>query len=238
MYCINIIGLAAAIVLAAATTCVAGSVSGRVTDASGAPLAGVHVDVVYQTYRADQLMTYGESIKKSAITDADGRYSLSTDDLPPGEYAANAYQVVANGGAEANTDFAPENGSTFAGNDDTVRNFTGGIIESSEQLPYGNAGILVLNNAIGDFTDLSAAEVGLVHVETGRVYVKRVRPSGEGLVATGIPFGTYRVTVGLAGRPMQIRLWGPGEADTFSSEVVHDFTMGYLRNQMQVAVKP
>jgi hypothetical protein len=65
-----------------------------------------------------------------------------------------------------------------------------------------------------------------------------VRSTGEGLVVTGIPFGTYRAEVRINRRPMQIRLWGPGTSDEFDDSVTHDFTMGWLGNQFQVAVKP
>jgi hypothetical protein len=228
----------AAFSIAFAQAAIAGTVSGLVTDESGAPLAGVNVDVVYQTYNSDDLPYGGESIKQSAVSDENGRYAISTDGMPSGEYSANAYQVVENGGKEINIDFRAEDPSTFAGNADTVRNFTGGFIESTPDNPYGNGGIFVLNNDIGDFTDLSAAEVTLTHVDTGRIYRKTVRPTGEGLVVTGIPFGTYRAEVQVNGQPLQMRLWGPGTSDAFSSSVTHDFTMGWLGNQFVVAVKP
>lgn len=217
---------------------IAGTVSGIVTDESGTPLAGVNVEVVYQTYSSDDLPYGGESIKQSAVTDESGRYAISTDGMPPGEFSANAYQVVENGGKQVNIDFRPQDPSTFAGNADTVRNFTGGFVESTPDNPYGNGGIFVVGNDIGDFTDLSSAEVTLTHAETGRTYVKTVRPTGEGLVVTGIPFGTYRAEVRVGGRPMQIRLWGPGTSEDFSESITHDFTMGWLGNQFSVAAKP
>jgi hypothetical protein len=216
----------------------AGSVSGIAVDTNGAPLAGVHVEVVYQTYRADQLNNSGESIKQTAITDADGRYTISTDNLPPGEYAANAYRVSTDGGQQRNIDLVAEDNATFPGNADTLRNFTATLVESSEEQPYGNAGVFVLNNAIADFTDLSGAEVTLVNTTSGETFVKTVRSTGEGLVITGIPFATYRASVRLNGQPLQIKLWGPSESDDFTAEVVHDFSMGYMGNQIQVAVRP
>src|SRR5690606_28377503 len=89
------------LIIAAALWCgalpaLAGSVSGIVVDEAGAPMAGVHVEVVYQTYRAEQLNSAGESIKRSALTGPDGRYRISTDGMPRGEYAANAFEQVVN----------------------------------------------------------------------------------------------------------------------------------------------
>ena len=221
-----------------ASAAFAGSVSGLVVDEGGVPKAGVHVEVVYQTYRASELNSAGQSIKEVAVTGADGRYAISTDHLPPGEYAVNAYEVAINGGREVNIDLVPDDASTFAGNADTVRDFTAGIIESTPEMPYGNAGIFVLNNAIGDFTDLSAAVVTLTNRNTGKTYVKTVRPTGEGLAATGIPFGTYEVSVTLDGAPLQVKLWSPDAPPEFGPTVTHDFTMGWLRNQLLIAAQP
>ncbi|MDB5524340.1 MAG: carboxypeptidase regulatory-like domain protein [Rhizobium sp.] len=238
MFAIRTLALAAAMFSACAASALAGSVSGQVTDRNGAPLADVHVEVVYQTYTADQLNNSGESIKSEAVTDADGRYMISTDGMPPGEYSANAYQLVTNAGQQVNIDLTADDTATFAGNADTVRNFTAGVVESSGDQPYGNAGIFVVSNAIMDYTDLSGAKVTLVNTETGETFVKTVRSSGEGLVVTGIPFATYRASISLNGQPMRIALRGPGQSDAFSSEIVHDFSMGYLKNQIQVQVKP
>ncbi len=71
-----------ATLVASASAC-AGSVSGAAMDEAGEPLEGVHVEVVYLTYRADQLMTYGASIKATAITSEDGRYEIDISRLPP-----------------------------------------------------------------------------------------------------------------------------------------------------------
>lgn len=229
--------LAASLLLCGGSA-LAGSVSGVVADESGQPMAGVNVEVVYQTYRADELNSAGASIKASAVTGPDGRYSIATDHLPPGEYAANAYEVVVNGGQQMIVDLAADDGTTFAGNADTIRNFTGGIVESSPDMPYGNAGVFVLNNAIGDFTDLLTAVITFTNVETGKVLIKTLRPTGEGLTATGIPFGTYKVTASLDGQPLQVKLWAPDAPPDYGPSVTHDFTMGWLGNQMQVAAQP
>lgn len=226
---------AAIIVLAGATHALAGSVSGLVTNESGEPLSGIHVEIVNQTFRMEDL---GYSIKAETVTDANGHYTVSTDRLTPGEYYAHAYEIVSNSGRDMNVDLMAHDERSFVPHAVTVRNFTAGVVEFSEEMPYGNAGVFVLNNAIMDFTDLAAAEVTLVEVATGRSFVKAVRSTGEGLVVTGIPFGTYSASVSLDGRPMLVSLWGPGLPDSFGQSVVHDFTMGYAGNQFQVAVKP
>jgi hypothetical protein len=228
----------AAALLVGGGTAFAGSVKGFVVDEAGAPMPGVTVEVVYQTYRADELNSAGASIKASAVTGDDGRYAIVTDHLPPGEYAANAFEVVVNGGQEMVISLIADDETTFAGNADTVRNFTGGIVENTPDMPYGNAGVFVLNNAIGDFTDLSAAVVTLTNIETGKVLVKPVRHTGEGLAITGIPFGTYEASVSLDGAPLQVKLWSPDAPPEFGPTVTHDFTMGWAGNQMQVAATP
>ncbi|AOF93097.1 carboxypeptidase-like regulatory domain-containing protein [Sinorhizobium sp. RAC02] len=231
-------GLYLAAPLLGTSYALAGSVSGIVVDDQGKPVAGVHVEVLYQTFNSDQLTGYGESIKAETVSGPNGLYTLDTTYLPRGEYSAHAYQVIVNGDEEVNVDAVGSDPSTFTGSADTIRNFSVGIVEISDDMPYGNAGIVVVNNAIRDYTDLSGTEITLVNIETGATYVKTVRSTGEGLVVTGIPFGAYRASARLSGRSMQIALWGPGESDVFALTVEHNFTMGYSGNQMQVAVKP
>lgn len=215
----------------------AATLSGTAVDELGQPLAGVQVEAVYQGYSADQLNAAGASIKGEAVTGADGRYVIDLSVLPPGVYAAHAWRIIENGGRSLIVDLVPDDAALFAGNADSERNFTALLVEQSEALPYGNAGIFVLENAIGDFTDLAAAEVTLQELASGRVFVKPVRPSGEGLVATGIPFGRYRASVTLDGQPLLVALWGASDAD-FAASVEHDFTMGYGGNMFRVMAKP
>lgn len=232
----NRISRLAAVLSLIAAPAVAGTVSGTATDEDGRPMEGVNVEVVYQTYGADDLMGYGASIKAETKTGADGRYSVSIERLPPGEYSAHAHTVIDNGGRQVNIDLVPDDRATFAGNVDTVRNFSGGYYEFTDDDPYGNGGVFVLMNAIGDDTDLSAAEVTLENMATGRTIVKTVRPTGEGLIVSGVPFGTYRASVKLDRKPMRVALWGPEHDGLFHDHVVHDFTMGWLENQLRVQV--
>jgi len=228
----------AAAISAIASSAFAGTVSGSAVDEDGRPAEGVNVEVVYQTYNSDQLMGYGASIKAATRTGVDGRYHVDISHLPPGEYSAHAWTEIDNGGRPLNIDLVPDDKSTFASVDHTVRNFSGGYYEFTDDDPYGNGGVFVLNNAVGDYTDLSSAEVTLENLATGRTVLKRVRPSGEGLIVSGVPFGAYRASVTLNGRPLQIALWGPNHDGRFHASVVHAFTMGWLGNQFQAQVRP
>lgn len=215
-----------------------GSVSGIALDEDGRPLAGIQVEAVYRTVTARQLPYGGRSIKAEGATGADGRYSLSLAGLPPGEYDAHAYQVVANGGRRLNIDLVASDSSGFGSHETVRRDFRRVMVESSPELPYGNGGVFVLENAVMDFTDLGEAEVTLAPAAGGRPIVRQVRRTGEGLVVTGIPFGAYRASVRLGARPLLLRLWGPDVEDRYRESVEHDFTMGYLGNQFRVLAKP
>jgi len=227
-----------AMLAACAQAAVAGTVTGLVTDENGAPVAGVNVEIVYQTYNSDDLPYGGASIKQTAVTGEDGRYSVSTDRMPPGIYSAHAYRVVINGSRRINLDFRTDDDSTFGGHEDVVRNFKGGYYESTPDDPYGNGGVFVLERSIETDIDLNGAEVTLTDIATGRTIVRTVRPTGEGLVVTGVPYDTYRAEVTLAGQPLRISLMGPGIPEEYAASVTHDFTMGWLENQFRITAKP
>jgi hypothetical protein len=227
-----------AMIAASPQASLAGSVSGRVVDESGVPVGGVTVEVVYQTYNSDDLPYGGESVKQSAQSDETGRYTIFTDRMPPGLYSANAYQVVVNGSRQINIAFRTSDPEIFGSHEDVVRDFTGGFYESTEDDPYGNGGVFVLERSIGTDLDLSAAQVTLTDTVSGKTIVRTVRATGEGLVVTGIPFGTYSAQVTLEGRPLQISLMGPGIDETYATSATHDFTMGWLENQFRVMARP
>lgn len=228
----------AAMLVAVTQAAMAGTVSGIVTDENGAPIPSVNVEVVYQTYSADDLPSGGASIKQTAVTDGSGRYSVSTDRMPPGIYSANAYQVVVNGSRRINLDFRADDETTFGSHEDVVRNFKGGFYESTPDDPYGNGGVFVLERSIDTDIDLGGAEVTLTNAVTGQTITRTVRPTGEGLVVTGVPFGTYSAEVSLNGQPLRITLMGPGIPEEYSTSATHDFTMGWLENQFRVMAKP
>lgn len=188
-----------------------GHVVGRVTGEDGRPLAGAQVTATYQSYGGGRAGRHGASHSRSAVTDAAGAYRIRLDDMAPGEYLISARGP---GGAARPSLLVADNAANIDNRSASVRNFSWKVVEQSAENPYGNAGIFVIETAIGDYTDLSQAEVTLWPLTGGRTIVGRVRRTGEGLVVTGIPPGRYRASVKLGGRTLQINRGGiddPGD---------------------------
>jgi len=207
-----------------------GVVRGRVVDEGGRPVAGAVMIATYQSFGGGGLM-YGARYNRKATTGADGRYAISLSGLPMGEYSV--------AGSHQGMSLTPENDATFASNAQAVRNFRHGIVESTADDDYGNGGILVTENNIGDYSDLDGLEVTLVSLNGGKTITRKVRRTGEGLTVTGIPFGGYRITARLNGRPVQLKLWGPEIFDRpFAASVDGKVQSGVMSRIMRVYVQP
>ena len=218
----------------AATTVLAqakgGVVRGRVVDEGDRPVAGAVMTATYQSYGGGQLQ-YGGRYNRQARTGPDGRYAIGLAGLPPGEYSVT--------GSHQGMSLTPENDATFASNAQTVRNFRHGVVESTADDDYGNGGIFVAENAIGEYSDLSNLEVTLTSLNGGKTITKKVRRTGEGMTVTGIPFGAYRVTARLNGRPVQLKPWGPEAFDLpFAASVDGRMQSGLMTRIMRVYVQP
>lgn len=185
-----------------------GVVRGRVVDDGGRPVAGATITATYQSMQGGSLL-YGGKYNRKATTGADGRYSISLKGMPLGEYATS--------GSYNGIDLLPDTKARFAGNAQTVRNFRAAIVESTDDNDYGNGGIFVAENDFGDYTELEGLQVTLTSLKTGQTYVKSVRRTGEGWTVTGLPYGGYRATARFNGRPVQLKLWGPGDHDFAAS---------------------
>lgn len=205
-----------------------GVVRGRVVDGQGRPVAGAEIGAFYRSYGGGQKL-YGGSYNRQAVTGADGRYSISLAGLPPGEYLAS--------GSFQSIDLVPENSNTFASNAQTVRNFSYRLVESSEDNSYGNGAILAVNNDIMDFTDLAGLELTVRSRETGQVYTKTVRRTGEGYAITGLPFGSFDVSARLHGRQMQIKPHNNASAP-FAASTVLSVRKNDSTRVMYATIKP
>ncbi len=122
MIATRMLALATAVLFASVPNAQAGSVSGIVVDDTGAPVGGIHVDLV-ETHGAGKRPANGDGIKDTDITDTHGHYDIPTDTLPPGRYAVYAYQAMVFDGEERIVDFTADDSSTFTGDTDTIRNF-------------------------------------------------------------------------------------------------------------------
>jgi len=133
-------------------------------------------------------------------------------------------------------DLLPENPATFASTVATVRNFTHRLVESTDDNAYGNGAILAVDTDIGDYTDLAGLELTLRSSETGRVYTRTVRRTGEGYAVTGLPFGTFDVSGRMGGRSVGIRPYS-GEG-AFGASVTLSVRPGAVPPVMRAQIKP
>lgn len=188
-------GTAAAVAagVAVAQQARAGYVTGVALDENGRPMAGVEITARYGQ------STYYVSYSRSARTNAQGRYSIYLADRP-GTWTIHAKGRV----DDMAMDLVPNDDAPFAGNEGAVRNFRVEFVERTETDPYGNAAMLVVQAAIGDYTDIMETEVTLRPVNGGPAIVKRFRNEGEGYVVTGLRRQPYVISVTHNGRPMLI----------------------------------
>lgn len=192
---------APAAVLVAATGVMAfqaaGTVSGRVTDENGHPMANVRVTARYQSNGG------GVSYSRTAWTDSAGRYSIRVADRP-GAWSVHADARVGEDGRTMTINLTPSNTANFASNAATTRNFTVRFNEQTADNPYGDGGMLVVASAIGDYTPLDEVEMTLRPTGGGAPIVRRLRQTGEGWVLTGLRPQTYEVSARHGGRPMMV----------------------------------
>lgn len=231
----GVLVVAVALICAAATTlwgpasqAQGGVVRGRVVDERGQPVSGAQIGAFYQSFGGGQLL-YGGTYNRQAVTGRDGRYSISLESLPRGEYTAS--------GTLNSVNLLPDNPAVFANNVVTTRNFTYRIVESTDENEYGNGAILAVANDIGEFTDLAGLELTLRSLETGQVYVKTVRRTGEGYAVTGLPLGSYEVSARLAGRAAGIKPHGVND-DPFTASTVLTVRPGQIPRVMRAMIKP
>jgi hypothetical protein len=215
-----------------------GHVVGRVTGEDGRPLAGAQITATYQSYGGGRAMRYGASHSRTATTDASGAYRIRIDDMAPGEYSISAHGPVRADGATQQWPLVANDAANIDNRSASVRNFSWKVVEQSADNPYGNGGIFVVETAIGNYSDLSEAEVTLWPLTGGRTIVGQVRRTGEGLVVTGVPPGRYRASVKLGGRTLQINRGGMDDPnDPFVPSIEGSITGGASGNIFRVRAK-
>ena len=107
----------------------------------------------------------------------------------------------------------------------------------------GRDGVVVIDGdtvkAVGKRGDVVIPEGARVIDATGKTIVRKAVQYDQEVAIKGVPLDTYRATVTLNGRPMQIQIWDDQhDANEFHTSVTHDLSMGPDRKQFLVAVKP
>lgn len=212
-----------------------GSVSGRVVDEQGEPVAGAEIYVNYQSFGGGRAMQYGASHQRGAKTGPNGTYSIRVADMAPGEYSVTGYAKLRVGGQEIQVRLIPDNEANFASTAATVRNFRLGYAEGRGESSYGVGGIVLVQTAVMDFTPLDQVEVTLVPARGGAPLTRRLRQTGEGWAATGVPFDDYRVSVRYQGRQLLVRDGGSGPwVDSFTGRFK---PLGASSYEMRIDIK-
>lgn len=183
----------------------AGWVVGKVVDQQGRPVAGAKIFVRYQSFGGGRAGRYGGSIGVDAVTGPNGTYRAKVGNLAPGEYNVTGKAIINQDGQRIEMDLTPEDSSNFASTSATVRNFRVGYAETTEDSNYGTGGMVLVDNGIGDYTPREEVQLILIPANGGAPITRPLRNTGEGWVATGLPFGTYEVMAKHNGRAMLIK---------------------------------
>lgn len=212
-----------------------GSVSGRVVDEQGRPVAGAEIYVNYQSFGGGRAMQYGASHQRGTKTGPNGTYRIRIADMAPGEYSVSGYAKLQVGDQQMQVDLIVDNEANFASTAATVRNFRLGYVEGKNGSDYGVGGIVLVQTAVMDFTPLDEVEVTMVPSRGGASLTRRLRQTGEGWVATGVPFDDYRVSVRHQGRRLLVRDGGSGPwVDSFVGKFK---PLGSTSYEMRIDIK-
>lgn len=169
-----------------------GYVTGVARNEDGSPMAGVEITA---RYGQSNYVSYS----RSARTNAQGRYSIYLADRP-GTWTVYARTRINSLPMELTAD----DNAPFAGNEGAVRNFSVQYLEEIEGYSYGTGHMLVMQAAIGDYTDMMEVEVTLQPLDGSPPFTRRFRNTGEGYVVTGLRHSSYIVSATHNGRPLLI----------------------------------
>ncbi len=212
--------------------------SGRLTDARGAPLAGVTVVL-------DNQLLHGSYV--TATTGGDGRYRA---DLPPVAvtWAASARMTRVFEGARYELPLAPVDPSAFAGNAGGVRDFVWRVRGAAPDGGWYGSPVVVYTSLDDLDLDARSVEVTLTPVgplidgSAGEPIVARPAATGDGMAVEDVPIGRYTITArevagGGAPRPLRLRVRNRGE---YAGALVAGFaapygpTLGLYRIDLEV----
>lgn len=162
------------------------TVTGRVTDSQGKPLAGIEVFADNTAYYDTNL--YG-------VSDAEGNYRIGLGGITPSSWRVGAYLEREFHGSTFRFALHPDSAAPFAGVDGAIRNLQWRL--SGETPEGGYHGGLVYAYDEGFMLDMESVELTLVPVGPlidGSSGMSRTSFLDRGLEITDVPVGNYRVT--------------------------------------------
>lgn len=174
------------------TDALAWTIRGRVTDASGAPLAGIDVD-------AEALRPVPQS--GHTVTGPDGTYRFRLDPAKPGVWHVSASRHFVYGGTPFALRFEPTDPTEFAGNAGAVRDFVWPGLGGALGLGTGAATLatLFIDGALSSGWESERTEVTLEPLtplldgSAGRTIVGRPVNGPEGVGLYQVPYARYRL---------------------------------------------
>lgn len=176
-------------------------VKGRVVDEQGRPVARAKI-------LADNELLYNSYA--SGTTGPDGRYRIQ---LPHVHVTWNASgkasRMVA--GEKIETDLAPEDEDSFAGNQGAVRNFTlrtSGMKADGSGSSYGAT--VVVYTPIMSGVDTRQVQLKFEPLDGGAPFSGTPVSTGDGDAIKGVAVNRYRISATLGGRPLGIRVRNQG----------------------------
>lgn len=177
---------------------------GRVVDEQGRPVARAKI-------LADNELLYNSYA--SGTTGPDGRYRIVLPRIHV-TWNASGKAVRTVAGEKIETDLAPDDEDSFAGNQGAVRNFTlrtSGVSESGRS--YGAS--VVVYTPIMSGIDPLQVRLKFEPLDGGAPFDGTPVSTGDGPAVKGVAVNRYRISATLGGRPLGIRVRNQGAYGRF-----------------------
>ncbi|HUP14096.1 MAG TPA: carboxypeptidase-like regulatory domain-containing protein, partial [Niastella sp.] len=182
----------------------AGTVTGKVTDSKGSPLAGVEIVIEHTVWAGTYVY---------ATTDANGYYKAVLPIEPAGSWAAKAQLIRTAYGQDYTFDLAVDKAGTFKNNAATVRNFTWKL---NGQKPDASGYYGAHADVYQWGTDVPMTEVKLIFTPNDAsdtlidgsavpVIERKLEDVGGTFMIKDIPIGRYSVKAVYPGRALLLK---------------------------------
>ncbi|MCX8476637.1 MAG: carboxypeptidase-like regulatory domain-containing protein [Sphingomonas sp.] len=178
---------------------------GRVVDEQGRPVARAKI-------LADNELLYNSYA--SGTTGADGRYRIVLPRIHV-TWNASGKAVRTVAGEKIETDLAPDDEDSFAGNQGAVRNFT---LRTSGMKADGTGSYgasVVVYTPIMSGIDPLQVQLRFEPLDGGAPFAGTPVSTGDGPAVKGVAVNRYRISATLGGRPLGIRVRNQGAYGRF-----------------------